>query len=384
MRVLFLPSWYSKDANGFVGSYIRDLAEALVGLGVEVHLLYCDKSQVHQFGFKRNWKNLFGLRKNSNNGVFEVRFSLIKIPFMESLNWLIWCVVSRIILRSYVNRYGQPDLIHAHSSMWASNVAYYAKKTFGIPYVVTEHRGSFIKGSGVKISEKVQSRICKYVTESAQLIMVSEAQRDFFSTADTKKLVVPNFVNDIFLSQGLSKSVAKKRKIVSICHLTKQKNVNKLICAIHQLKHEGCLFELTIIGDGSERAHLVNLVKKLDLIDNVRFTGFMNPEGIVSELKNSDLFVMTSKFESFGIVFIEAMACGLPVIGTFNGGPHYFIEDFNGLTVDTESVQEVVDAIVRVSEKEYNHTAISNMVKQKYSKENIVSQILNVYKDVVV
>lgn len=382
MRVLFLPSWYAKDADGFVGSYIRDLAEALVELGIEVHLLYCDKSQIHQFGLKKNWKNLLGVREITSNGVYEVRYSLIKIPFMESLNWFVWCVISRILLRLYVKRFGRPDLIHAHSAMWASNVAYFAKKKFKIPFVVTEHRGSFIEGSGVKISTRIRNRICKYVNASTRLIMVSEAQREFFSAVDTKKSIIPNFVNDIFLAQDLNKSVGDKRMIVSVCHLTKQKNLNKLIYAVDQLKNEGRLFELTIIGDGPERSHLKKLVNNLHLTDRIRFTGFLKEEGIIRELLKSDLFVMTSKFESFGIVFIEAMACGLPVIGTQTGGPYYLIQENNGLTVDTESLEEIVEAIIHVSEKEYDHNAISNSIRERYSKSRVVSQVMDVYREI--
>ncbi|MEK6647281.1 MAG: glycosyltransferase family 4 protein [Candidatus Firestonebacteria bacterium] len=96
--------------------------------------------------------------------------------------------------------------------------------------------------------------------------------------------------------------------------LIKDKNVDILIEAVSRLKNDFGNLKCVIIGDGPEKNNLVRLADKLYLNSNVIFKGFLQYQEVISYMKSASIFVFPSTREGFGIVAIEAMACGLPVI----------------------------------------------------------------------
>ena len=83
---------------------------------------------------------------------------------------------------------------------------------------------------------------------------------------------------------------------------------------------------LTIVGDGPEYNNLNNLIKTLKMEKQISLYGSANREEVKMLLQKSDAFVFSSQYETFGVVLIEAMACGLPVVATKCGGPESIID----------------------------------------------------------
>ena len=141
MRVLELPSWYIP----YGGHFVRHQALALREQGMEVHIL-----ANNMLSWRREKSELFNLKKHPLHAFFteEEGFLVLRnyfrpIPTAKVLNIHLWARRTVQLYEMYVARYGHPNIIHVHSSTWGAYAASLIKKKWGIPYVVTEHRGMF-------------------------------------------------------------------------------------------------------------------------------------------------------------------------------------------------------------------------------------------------
>ncbi len=142
------------------------------------------------------------------------------------------------------------------------------------------------------------------------------------------------------------------KKLVTICRLAEpRKNVSKVLRALAGLKRHP--FEFSVVGDGPLRPKLELLCRQLDLADRVHFTGFISKTEIQYRLASSDLFVLTSEvlpksIEGFGIVYLEANACGTPVLAARAAGAAEAVDEGKtGFFVDEPSVPAIADALQR-------------------------------------
>ena len=132
-------------------------------------------------------------------------------------------------------------------------------------------------------------------------------------------------------------------KIVSLCRLLKWKNIDKVFLALEQLDGD---FIYDIYGEGPDQARLQNILSTLKIRDKVHFKGYLAYQEVPETLVRYDLFVLPSFREMFGRVYIEAMACGLPVIGAKNCGIDGYIENgVQGFLVNHQDVDEIAAAI---------------------------------------
>ena len=137
-----------------------------------------------------------------------------------------------------------------------------------------------------------------------------------------------------------------------------------------------------IVGDGEERQNLEQMSANLE---HVKFIGNQKL-GDVSKLYNiADVSVVPSRKEAFGFVAVEALACGTPVIGSDQGEMPNFINEKTGILIHTGNTEELTIAIHKVLHKEvsYDKDWIANYAKEKYSLNNSMNQLLEVYQNVI-
>ena len=173
---------------------------------------------------------------------------------------------------------------------------------------------------------------------------------------------------------GLEKD---KSYLISVGRIVKRKGFDYLIRSLEFLDDD---VELLIVGDGYEKAHLYELARKLRLIDRVHFLGEISEEQKFQYLSNSDIYVLSSLHEGFGIVLQEAMQVGLPIVSTNNGGQVDIIaHNVNGLLVEACDAEALAKAIkvLLTDNKMYQYMSVNNMEAiKKFNTDKIVNRYL--------
>ena len=124
------------------------------------------------------------------------------------------------------------------------------------------------------------------------------------------------------------------------------------------------------------------MVKDLGIESKVKFFGKVRREDLPNFLNEGDAFVLPSRYETFGVVYIEALACGLPIIATKCGGPEDFYKEELGYMIDTGDEETLSKAMIKMIENKnkYDSIAMSKCVKNRFSKEVIVKKIEEIYE----
>jgi glycosyltransferase involved in cell wall biosynthesis len=196
-------------------------------------------------------------------------------------------------------------------------------------------------------------------------------------------VVVPNGVDlDIFHPMS-NKFVLDYKMVVTTSRLVYKNGVDTLIEA---MKYVGPGIRLSIIGDGPDRDKLEQKIKDLFLTERVEIVGFLPHRDLITFLKQADLFVRASRTEGLGNSFLEAMACGVPVIGTPVGGIVDFLHDKEtGLIVRPEDPKRLAEKINFVfnpanqAEMEKIKSAGLTLVQQKYNWPDITLQMRAIF-----
>ena len=167
----------------------------------------------------------------------------------------------------------------------------------------------YIKGSIGRAIEK------KVIRDSRYIIAHSVKTRDALLRSGFRGKEIRIISHGVELDTIESVPAAgEKSDIIFTGRLIRDKNVELLIRALALIKKELPGVRALVIGEGPEKEKLLSLSKKLGLTDNIRFTGFLEYKDVISNMKASRVFVFPSTREGFGIVAIEAMGAGLPVI----------------------------------------------------------------------
>lgn len=207
--------------------------------------------------------------------------------------------------------------------------------------------------------------------------MFLDAKQNEKHSADTN---FSRFTSHISLSSDTNHSLLTTHhspiKVLTCAHFKKRKNIDKVIKACKGLE----CFELTVIGDGKER-------KKLEKIDkNVIFTGRLPHDEVLAKMRNSDIFVLPSVGETFGMVYLEAMASGCITVCTKGDGIDGIIKDReNGFLTEpnSESIKETLLNIKNLTKEELNslYTNSFNTIQHYTSTlcaERYLQQILKI------
>lgn len=207
-----------------------------------------------------------------------------------------------------------------------------------------------------------------------------------------KLKLVPVGVNMEYFYQNKSRQhIAKTLKLITVGRLNIVKGQIYALKAIKKLKQAGYQVKFKIVGDGPEKENLQNYIEQNNLGDTIYLLGAKSPKEIVSLLRESDLFLFTSvskyqgkSTETQGLATLEAMACGLPVIGFNSGGVKYTFEDkVSGFICEEYDLNCVFEKVKYLIE---NHKILKEMgvearkfVTQNYSQDSIDFKWKDIY-----
>lgn len=194
--------------------------------------------------------------------------------------------------------------------------------------------------------------------------------------------ILPEFKDKTFVApSGVDKDIIVKKddlkpafpiKVLTCANLIKRKNIDKLVLAVNNLSG----FKLKIIGDGIELSHLKKIASK-----NIEFLGILPHDEVLKEMKKSDIFILPSVSETFGMVYLEAMASGCITICTKNDGIDEIIKDgVNGFLTEptVESIAETLEKIksaLNLDEISKNSFETINSFTSEICAENYLTNI---------
>lgn len=381
MKILFVTKGYPSEIDPMSGNYEAVQAHAIAALGHTVTVV-CFKwrSLIHLFD-----RCSLNYRRSGNVDVYEMEGIIPTFPIISKYvkNYRLEKWMMQMTAKKFAKKYRElcplPDVIHIHSQFIAKYTMV-LKNCLGVPAVLTEHWSGLNEGA---ISSNIQSEAYIY-KEADAVISVSHAlQKALRKFYGIESHVVYNMVDDVFF-QNLKTKQNAHFNFVSVGRMVPVKCFENLILAMSFMDHTKDVF-LTLVGDGPERLKLEKLIKEKQLQNRIILTGLKKPEEVSQILCQSDCFVLSSHRETFGIVLIEAMAKGLPVISTRCGGPEDIVNNENGILVEADNPQEMAKAMDYMIDHYtlYDSNKIINYCKNNFSQAKVAQQIINIYENVV-
>ena len=381
-HVLVVPSWYPMDAKDAHGSFFREQAEAMAQSGMKVGVLALDMTPIYQRGYERPGP----LQVAEENGLGVVRGHLTQmLPKQRAAN--VRLTNGRIdhAWDTYVKRFGKPDVLHAHSLYPGAFIAKYLAKRHGIPFVYTEHRTLEHMLLKTSTAKRVEQNVA---AAASSRIGVSRGHVDHlenrFGALEWRYLpnLLPGALEDADLQQRSGADSQGEYAFGHMSMLQDKKHVDRLIDAFAVVHADDPTVRLIIGGGGETRSKLEEQVRHLGIEDAVTFLGEVSRNEIPDFYQSIDSFVLPSRTEPMGVVQIEALASGVPVISTRTWGGETVIGDGDGLLVDIDDHDQLVAAMKTMrnwDETDADRAARRQRTIDRFGRKAFVERYRKVY-----
>lgn len=373
MNILLLTHSYPDKYNSWRGNFIRDQAVTL-SMMHDVTVVYF-KNDISRFAPFSGYT----FTKNISGNLTEYAVTVPR--FFPVINQLKYLLCTYGFISGHILKTKKIDIIHSHLSYPAGFLGTVIQKTEGSPNIITEH--TWI----TKHYRSLIHRLCVlYALKNCRHIIAVSIPLKLEIEHRTKNAVtvIPNVVNtDLFQSVNpVNKSNTFNIGILG-SYNTNVKGLDILLESISLIRQRNII--LHIGGDGKLLEYYNKTAGDLGVSDKCRFYGEILPERRPEFYSRLDFFILPSRKETFGVVLIEAMACGLPVIATECGGPEEIVTPATGLLVPSENAGELAKAISSMLENihTYDRTAIRNYVNDTFGQKAFLRRISSVYENLL-
>jgi len=361
---------------GGSGVVATELGKGLAARGHKIHFVtYNQPARLEHFH-----ENIF---------YHEVRFAeypLFDYPPYET------ALASKLV---DVVKYNNLDILHVHYAIPHASVAYLAKKILlsegiYIPVVTTLH------GTDITLVGKNPAYapvVAFAINKSDGVTAVSESLKqdtiDYFKIQN-EIAVIPNFIDfDRFKKTNkdhFRKAIAPfgEKLLIHVSNFRKVKRIEDAV-KMFALVQKQIPAKLLLVGDGPERQHIEQICRDLGLCEQIRFLG--KQDAVEELLAISDLFVLPSEKESFGLSALEAMACQVPVISSNTGGlPEVNINGETGFTSNIGDVEDMASNALKLLQndtllQQFRANALAQA--QRFAIDNILPLYENHYQQVI-
>lgn len=350
MKIFFLPTSYPNKKNPQKAIFVYEQAKQLAQMGHEITVLHVEKFPTRDIFRKINRKI------EVIDDKFTMRFTIQQKTFFEEkfpeLNKHIFLKNVQKLFDFALEEKGKPDVIYAHFSKWAGYAGGQISKKYGIPLVTMEHFGGLVRGN---ISNSLRMCVKETIKNSKYFICVSESLKNSIEKqicSEKEIYVIPNMIDNIF---GYKPVTSHKGFIFcAIGRLNESKNYQMLIHSFINAFGANEKIYLRIGGDGEERRKLEKIVNDSKRQHQIKFLGALTREQTLTEYINCDSFALSSSWETYGIVYREALAVGRPIVTTNHGG--FSKEDWHseyGYMVPVKDIEAFSEAL-KFMVKNYN------------------------------
>ena len=368
MHVLILPSWYPTETDPVGGSFFREQGQALARSGHRVSVFARHQADIRGYQVKKTEDGSFT--------EYHIHYHVLRLPVTFLYVLFIMC---RLIRTEFRN--DRPDIVHVQSC-GAGIYARALKRLFGIPYVLTEHTSRIKR----PLPAKEAARIRRSYNSASALIAVSQGLEEHMRRfTDCEIRVIPNMVDPRFLETPLRDPSAGRFRYVFVGNLSEAKGVYELLDAFTSLREADRETELVLCGDGEAREELFRRVWERGLSDSVFLRGQVSRERCLQEIMDACVLVLPSRSETFGVVCVEALACGRPIVTTKTDAWQSLVTPATGLAVDIADPDGLREAMERVRRDYglYDAETIRDYCRDRFSPEIVCRRITRIYEDVL-
>lgn len=374
-NLLVISPWFpDKQDTKIAGIFVKDQVTALSKYFNEIIVM-----SPRPYGIDRKLRNY----SYDNIQVYYPRFPHLPISYFRKR----YLDNSAKAISKLIDRKGiEFDLIHAHFTS-AGSIGIRLRDMFNVPVVVTVHENPewFLREYNSR-DEKVYSAW----KNADALIRVNKKDFELLMNFNNNVFHIPNGF-DSRLFRPVDKVIARKQLglpcdkkiLLNVANLVPIKGHRYLVDAMKRVVKARNDVMLIIIGNGSLRSKLEKQIKILNLENHVKLAGAKPHREIPLWMNAADIFVLPSLRESFGVVVLEAMAVGTPVVATINGGSEQIItsEEY-GLLAEPVNAKDLAEKILIALEREWDNEKIRKYAEQ-FTWDSVVKRILEIYDNIL-
>ena len=298
-----------------------------------------------------------------------------------------WAYAGRQGFLRYKDKFGLPNIVHAHGRFLSAGfLAQKMNEEYRIPFIYSEHSSFYHTG---KAAVESKALLLDIMNRASVFIVVSPSLLNdiaiFLGRQVENARIIPNLLDSYYLeSVNARKFTADRFEFITIGALEPVKGMDILIKAFSKRFGGNLKFALRIVGGGSQVHNLKVMVGELGLRDQIIFEGYKTKEAIRKLLDHADVFISSSRYETFGVAIIEAMAMGLPIIATKCGGPEFTVNEQIGILTNPNDVDGLASAMKKMTEEidNYDSKYISDYAQMKFGTETFLREMKSIYEGI--
>jgi glycosyltransferase involved in cell wall biosynthesis len=384
LRILFVVDAFPTAAAPTDGIFLRDQVGALVtraDVGVAI-------------GRTCSPRQLLARRRRLSPDAIEEGDGLVIyrnesfVPTTRATRLLVRarCRSIERAVRSFEQRFGRPDVIHAHCAAFAGETAVHVGRSLGMPVVLTDHYSfisEFFEVSGNR--EKCGARLLDAYEAADAVLAVSRSQARRLRELGVRRRIrcVPNAVDTaVFSFESIAPPADGVWRLLCVARDHDVKDLPTLIEALALLR--GLPFEMTIVGSGAyRRARAMSGGPGLG--GRVRFAGELWRPELARLMRASHLTLSSSRTETFGMSLAESLCVGRPVVTTDSGGPRDIVRPQDGRIVPVGDAHALAGGIADVLGKYggFDQAALSASARERFGPAAFAARMLAVYGEVL-
>lgn len=386
IKVLFLPAWYPNKYDSMFGLFVQQHAKSLAP-----HADVCVLNLVQA----KNQKERFKVSTNVDNQLTEIiiyhRASKLPLGILKKIQngirfikgqKLGWQIIKQSSL--------EPDICHVHILTRVGILAYFLQRFQNIPYVITEHWSRYLPHN-----DHFSNPIHKWVTQkiiqrSSEMTSVSGVLKKAMQGKGLSHATWSLMPNVIDVKRFIPVDQQRNDKKVKLFHIScfedKSKNISGLLRAFKEASKSHSELELNLIGDGPDWNKMREYSQELEIPENqIIFNGVLEGDELVKTMQQCDFSVLFSHYETFGIVVLESLSLGKPVIASKVGAiPEILPEKFGNL-VNSGDEAGLSKAILNMVEN-HMHYDVDEMhahVAERYDVNVVGFQLKRLYNQYI-
>jgi glycosyltransferase involved in cell wall biosynthesis len=373
VNVLFLTASYPTPEAPLLAIFVKEHARAAAAF-CDVAVLHLDRAPLRRIEVTE--------ARGEELPTWRVRYPMRPAALSYAAN-----AVAAVTGYRRVRRSGfEPDLLHGHFFL-AGAPAVALGQMLRKPVVVTEQWSVFLRDDPAQLNGIAQ-RAAKLTFEQADRVLpVSEALEEGIRALAPRArcVVVPNVANARFTPRDEPRRRNGRVALLAVGAMYEAKGYEFLLDAIARLSRRRRDFHLQIVGEGELRTRFERQSQELGIGDLVTFAGFRDKDEVAGLMRDADLFVITSRYDSNPCAVIEALATGLPVVGTAVGGIPELIGNGSGLLAQPQDAESIADELEAAIDRidEFDRAAIAARAHDRYSAESVGAAFDRVYREVL-